>query len=196
MGYLNMENTFAIVSAAIKNRRSVKPAMMNGKRIPDYQVQSLLELADWAPTHGLTEPWRFKVYANPSDFCHQHAELYQQNTEPTNFVEGVYNNLYHQGDKASHVIITIMKRGDLPKIPVVEEIEATACAAQNILVGATALNIASFWSTGGMAQKPAMKEFLDLGPDDHVIGVLYLGYTDELPAGNRKILLEEKVTWL
>jgi nitroreductase len=43
--------------------------MMNGKKIPDEQITSLFELADRAPTHGLTEPWRFIVYADPAAFC-------------------------------------------------------------------------------------------------------------------------------
>jgi len=191
-----MDNIFATISTIIKNRRSVKAQTMNGKRIPDYQVQSLLELADWAPTHGLTEPWRFVVYANPSDFCHEHARLYKEHTPAENFVEASYNNFYSQGDKASHVIIAIMKRGDLPKIPVKEEVEAVACSIQNILLGATALNIASFWSTGGAITKPAMKDFLGLGEHDQVAGVIYLGYTDEHPQGTRKVPIEEKVKWL
>jgi len=170
--------------------------MMNGNKIPDEQVKALLELADWAPTHGFTEPWRFTVYSNPPEFSHQHAEMYKRNTDAENFVEAVYNNLFHQGDKASHVIITIMKRGDLPKIPVIEEIEAVACAIQNMLLGATALDIASFWSTGGMALKPAMKDFLNLDEDDHLIGIVYLGYADEFPPGSRKIPLEVKVKWI
>src|ERR1700744_5022826 len=119
-----MDNTFSIISTTIKNRRSIKAQMMNGKRIPDYQVHSLLELADWAPTHGYTEPWRFTVYSNPQEFCHQHAELYKQNTPAADFVEGVYSNLYNQGNLASHVILVTMKRGNLPKIPVREETEA------------------------------------------------------------------------
>jgi nitroreductase len=89
-----------------------------------------------------------------------------------------------------------MQRSDLGKIPVSEEMEAVACSIQNILLSATALGIASFWSTGGMALKPAMKDFLQLGPDDHVVGVVYLGYVDEAPAGKRTIPLEKKVTWL
>jgi len=190
-----MDNIFATISTVIKNRRSIKPVMMNGKRIPDYQVHSLLELADWAPTHGYTEPWRFTVYSNPPEFCHQHGELYKQNTAPADFVEAVYNNFYHQGDKVSHVIITTMQRGNLPKIPVIEEIESTSCAIQNILLGATALGMASFWSTGGMIQKQAMKDFLQLRQEDHVAGVIYLGYADEHPAGNRTVPLEEKINW-
>jgi nitroreductase len=191
-----MDHTFSIISSIIKNRRSIKPVMMNGMKIPDDHVRSLLELADWAPTHGFTEPWRFVVYANPTEFCHQHAELYKQNITAENFDKAVYNKLFEQGDNASHVIIAIMRRGNLPKIPVIEEVEAVACAVQNILLGATALGIASFWSTGGMALRPPMKTFLSLGEDDHLISVLYLGYADKQPSGSRIIPLEEKIKWI
>jgi nitroreductase len=190
-----MNTDFFIISTIIKNRRSIKPVMMKGNKIPSEQIKSLLELANWAPTHGFTEPWRFVVYATPPEFCRHHAEMYKQNTDAENFVEAVYNNLFHQGDKASHVIIALMRRGDLPKIPVVEEIEAVSCAIQNILLGATALGIASFWSTGGLALKPPMRAFLHLGAEDHLVGVLYLGYTDEHPKGRRQIPIEEKIKW-
>jgi len=191
-----MDHIFSTISTIVKNRRSTKPVMMNGKKISDNQIYSLLELADWAPTHGFTEPWRFVVYANPAEFCHQHAELYKQNIAAENFDKAVYNKLFTQGDKASHVIIAVMKRGKLPKIPVVEEVEAVACAVQNILLGATALGIASFWSTGGMASKLPMKNFLSLGEDDHLIAVLYLGYADQYPVGTRIIPLGDKIKWI
>src|ERR1700712_1054424 len=135
-----MDNTFSTLSAIIKNRRTIKPFMMNGNKIPDEQITALLELANWAPTHGLTEPWRFVVYTEPPTFCLQHAEMYKADTDVESFNESVYNNLKQQGDKASHVIIAIMKRGTLSKIPVFEEMAATACAVQNLLLGATALN--------------------------------------------------------
>jgi len=191
-----MTDDFSTVSTIIKNRRTIKPFMMNGHKIPDEQVAGLLELADWAPTHGLTEPWRFVVYADPTEFCSVHAEMYKANTSWDDFSEGVYDNLKHQGDKASHVIIAIMKRGNLPKIPAFEEMAAASCAVQNLLLGATALNIASYWGTGGMALKPAMKEFLDLGDNDQVIGVLYFGYAGEQPEGRRNTPLTEKVKWI
>lgn len=190
-----MNDQFNTIRDIINNRRSVKPFMMNGGKITDAQVQSLLELADWAPTHALTEPWRFIVYANPSDFCHQHAELYRLNTPADEFIQGSYDNLYTQSDKVSHVIVTVMQRGNLAKIPVFEELAATAAAMQNILLGATALSIASFWNTGGMVLKPAMHSFLKLRDEDQVMGVIYLGYADEYSKGVRKVPLSEKVIW-
>ena len=191
-----MDSKFSEIAAIIKNRRSVKAQAMNGNKIPNGHIAALLELADWAPTHANTEPWRFIVYENPVEFCRLHADLYEQNSMGDKFEQATFDKLLHQGDKVSHVVIAVMKRGSLPKIPALEEIAATSCAIQNILLGATVLNIASFWSTGGMALKPAFKAFLNFGEDDQVLGILYLGYADELPEGKRNIPIEEKIKWV
>jgi nitroreductase len=191
-----MNDNFTHIAKVIEHRRTIKPFMMNGHKIPNGHVAALLELADWAPTHGYTEPWRFVVYETPAEFCSVHANLYKENTPANDFNEGTFNNLSAQGDKASHIVIAIMKRGNLPKIPAFEEMAATACAVQNLLLGATALNIASYWGTGGMALKPAMKIYLGLGDEDQVVGILYLGYADEHPAGKRTVPLEDKVNWI
>ncbi len=190
-----MTELFANISEIIKDRRSVKPFMMNGSKIPDEQVRALLELANWAPNHGLTQPWRFVVYSKPVDFCQQHAALYKENTPESEYIQGTYDNLYTQGTKVSHAIVAIMERGNLPKIPVFEEEWAAAAAVQNILIGATALNIASFWSTGGIILRPAMHKFLSLRDEDRIMGVIYLGYADEYPKGMRKVPITEKIEW-
>ncbi|MCC9165739.1 nitroreductase family protein [Pontibacter harenae] len=193
-----MNEQFATIQDIIQKRRTVKPPQMNGQRVPDEQVQQLLALADWAPTHANTEPWRFKVYAGDKvqEFCLSHAKLYKQQTDTEKYLEFNYEKLLHMGDSASHLIVTYMRRGDLPKIPPLEEIAATSCAIQNLLLGATALGIASYWGSGGMAYHPAMKEMLQLREEDVVLGILYLGYTDkEVPAGKRIVPLEEKVEW-
>ncbi|MFI5196410.1 MAG: nitroreductase family protein, partial [Chitinophagales bacterium] len=72
-----------------------------------------------------------------------------------------------------------------------------AAAIQNILLGATALGISSFWSTGGMTHTTALKEHLGLATDDIIMGLIFLGYSDE-PAkeGVRNIAINEKVSWV
>ena len=66
----------------IRERRSVKPSLMNGKKISPAIIQQLLALADWAPTHGRTEPWRFIVFSGNglAQFSQQHADLYKNHT--------------------------------------------------------------------------------------------------------------------
>ncbi|WP_276496436.1 nitroreductase family protein [Pontibacter litorisediminis] len=194
-----MNDTFESLARVITLRRTTKPPKMNGQRIPDTQVQQLLELADWAPTHGHTEPWRFIVYADAAvkGFCQQHAALYEQNTPADKFLNEKYEKLLHMGEKASHVVVAYMRRGDLPKIPELEEIAATSCAIQNLLLGATALNIASYWGSGGMAYHPSMKKHLQLREQDVVLGILYLGYAENAAhEGKRTVPLPEKVTWV
>ena len=192
---ITMDTTFSAIANNIKNRRTIKPSTMNGNKIPNGHIASILELADWAPNHGNTEPWRFIVYEDPKVFCAQHAEIFKAANPGESFNPTTYTNLSNQGNNASHAIIAYQKRGDLPKIPVFEEIIATSCAIQNLLLGATALNIGAFWSTGGMALKPAFAAHFNLGSEDSVLGVLYLGYTEEHPEGKRKIPVEEKITW-
>ena len=122
------------VQNLIRNRRSCKPALMNGKKIDDAIIYDLLELADWAPTHGHTEPWRFVVFANDAvkQFSKDHAEMYKANTPPDKFETAKYEKLLHNIENASHVIAVYMKRGNNPKITLIEEICATAAAVQNI----------------------------------------------------------------
>ena len=194
-----MNDTFEIVSAAIAGRRTIKPAQMNGRIIPDELIHQLLALANWAPTHGNTEPWRFFVWAGrekTDEFCRQHAALYRQHTPPQSYNEGAVDKLTNMGNNASHVIIAAMRRGTLERIPVLEEIAAAAAAVENLLIGASAAGIAAYWGSGGMVLKPAMNDFLDLREEDLVLGALYLGYSDVVKKGSRVTPAEMKVSWM
>lgn len=172
---------------------------MNGKSIDDSTIQQLLELADWAPTHGHTEPWRFVVYGGEKvkEFCNDHASLYKANTPEEKFMHATYDKLQRQGDLVSHIILVYMKRGNNPKIPVLEEIAAASCAVENVLLGASTLNVAVLWGSGGMTHHPAMKQYLNLAEEDVVLGILYLGYTDDQVAkeGRRIVPAADKITW-
>jgi nitroreductase len=187
------------VKQIIKLRRTVKTDKMNGREINDQIINELLALADWAPTHARTEPWRFIVFSGDGvkQFARTHAELYKSNAPEGTFTTQKYDNLDKQGDNASHVIVAWMKRIPNHKIPEMEEIAATSSAVQNILLGATAEGIASFWSTGGMALHPAFHAHFNLGEEDKIVGILYLGYTDEpFKEGSRLIPLSEKIEWV
>lgn len=186
------------IESVIKNRRTVKPQAYNGKLIDSGSMDKLLQAANWAPTHGLTEPWRFVIFDGQGiqRFCRDHAELYKANTEPDRFMQASYDKLKNQGDNASHIIAVFSKRGPKANITELEEICATAAAVQNMLLTAEDLGIASFWSTGGQILKPAMKQYFQLKDEDQIIGLIYLGYSDQPKSEGRRLTpLEEKVMW-
>lgn len=194
-----MNEAFETVKDIITRRRTIKPDQMNGRKIEDAVIEQLIALADWAPTHGRTEPWRFYIYGGDkvATFCNDHAGLYKSATPEESFMAGTYDKLAHMGDQASHVIIAVMQRGNLPKIPQLEEIAATSAAIQNMLLGAEAQGIAVYWGSGGMVYKQAMKDYLGLREEDIVIGALYLGYSDlPLKEGVRNTPLAEKIKWM
>jgi nitroreductase len=188
----------ADIGEIIRYRRSIKPEKMNGRVIPDDTVLELLSLADWAPTHARTEPWRFIVMGNDRvrQFAQRHADLYKAYADPASFTQLKYQNISKLGDNVSHIIIAWMKRVPTHKIPEIEEICATAAAVENLLLAATSKGIASFWSTGGMTHHLSMHNEFNLGEEDRILGLLYLGYSDEpFKEGNRMIPLSDKIEW-
>ncbi len=46
----------------IRKRRTIKPPMMSDAPVEEEDLRAILENANWAPTHGKTEPWRFVVF--------------------------------------------------------------------------------------------------------------------------------------
>jgi nitroreductase len=193
------QNLIESIQKIIRERRTTKLAQMNGKLIDNEKIIQLIELADWAPTHGRTEPWRFFVFegANLKQFGQKHGELYWENTPVEKQNPLTREKLEQAVNNASHLIISVMKRGTNPKISVLEEIAATSAAIQNMLLAASAMGIAAIWNTGGMAHHSSLKKYLGLSEEDHVMGLIYLGYTDEpAVAGVRNIPLSEKIKWM
>ncbi|KAH8054582.1 hypothetical protein JL721_10466 [Aureococcus anophagefferens] len=59
--------TPASVGALMRARRSIFPKdFASDPQIPREAVERALACANWAPTHGKTEPWRFVVFEGPS----------------------------------------------------------------------------------------------------------------------------------
>lgn len=189
-----------IVRGIIKKRRTTAPEDFNGRSVDSQIVQEILEAANWAPTHGITEPWRFIVYGpkKVKDFGQLHADLYKKHTPADQFLEKKYETILHKSDKASHVIVTYLKRTDRKNIPLQEEIASVACAVQNMLLVATSHNVASYWGTGGMCYHPSIKEAFGLEEEDVMIGFIFLGkiLNDDLPDGKRITPITDKVKWM
>lgn len=188
------------VNTLIRARRSVFPPKYSGEPVSDEEVMGLMENAHWAPTHGKTEPWFFKIFTGEGlkRFAEAHAELYKAHTPEADFKIDKYKKLANKPLMASHLIAICMKRGNNPKIPQIEEIEATACAVQNLHLTATAMGLAGYWSTGGMTYHESMREWLGLGREDLCLGFFFLGrpQTDEWPKGSRQTDFQEKIEWI
>ena len=57
-----MRHNLSDVSALIKDRRSFAPEQCSERKVHRDVVEEILRAAIWAPTHGMTQPWRFTVF--------------------------------------------------------------------------------------------------------------------------------------
>lgn len=182
----------------VRHRRSVFPNQyVPGKQIPADIIQQILENATWAPSHGLTEPWYFTVFSGDGlkKFATFQSDLYKTEAGPA-FKEAKYLKLQQQPLLASHVISIGMKRSAEKKIPEIEEVEAVACAVQNIYLTITAYGLGGYWTTGGITYMAKAKSFFGLGDEDKLLGFFYVGYVADPPVPGVRRPVTEKVVWV
>lgn len=171
---MNLEQKY--INAIIRNRRSVYPKFYIEKEIPEVVLNQILENGNWAPTHRMTEPWRFILFRGAArkelgDFL---AAAYQKNTEPTAFSTMKYNKKRNNVLRSDCVIAICMQRDAKKSNPEWEEIAAVSCAVQNMQLTCSAYGIGCYWSTPKGILEGA--DFLQLPPGQKCLGLLYMGY--------------------
>ena len=144
------------------------------REVPEPLVARLCELATWAPNHKKTWPWRFALFTGG-------GRRRLGETMVADMIDAGF------GDEGKRVK-TLTKYLRTPATLVVgcaphdnemlhrENRDAVAAGIQNILLGATTLGLATFWSTPALTQPPGVLELCEFDPTDRIVGVIYLGW--------------------
>lgn len=184
-----MRHNLSDINDLIRDRRTIYPEQYSTRVVHKEIIENLLNNAIWAPTHGMTQPWRFKVYRGEarvklSEFL---SETYKSFAGEKNFDQAKYQKLKNRPLLASAVIAICMQRDKDEKIPEIEEVEAIACAVQNMHLTATGYGLGAFWSTPKFIYTSHANAFLGLGEKDKCLGFFYLGYPEiSWPKGQRR----------
>ena len=188
--------TIEEVHALLQNRRSVYPNQYLEKVIPDQLIKNILENANWATTHKLTQPWRFKVMKGEvqKKFGIFMAEKYRSINELESFSVAKYEKLKMNPQKAGAIIAICMQRDPKNRVPAWEEIAAVAMAVQNMWITASAYGIGAYWSTPDLLEH--FGEFEPLEDGEQCIGLFYMGYANIPNAHPPRTPMDEKVKWL
>lgn len=165
----------------LQSRRSVFPKSFIQGEISDEKIYALLEVARWAPTHKLTQPWYFEVFKGQAKdqlvrvqqmaFTNQKGESEQTDIKNAKFALNA--------QLSGAVMAIIMKRDPEKRLPEKEEICAVACAVQNIALHAQSLALGGYWSTGAACNLPEVRSYLNLREEDLQLGWFYLGNCTE-----------------
>ncbi|MBT8219018.1 MAG: nitroreductase [Bacteroidia bacterium] len=184
------------ISKIIRERRAIFPSQFNGNPINKKTLQLLLENANWAPTHKRTEPWRFHVITGSGlDRLGKYlAEKYREDPKGGVFSEMKYKKTKAKATQSSAVIAIVMHLDPKASIPEWEEIAATSMAVQNLWLSCAAAGIGTYWSSPSLFTKN--NTFLNLEQNEKCLGLMYLGYYDDMELTGKRKPIEDKVTWI
>lgn len=186
------------INELIKSRRTIYPEQFSERKVHREQIELILNNAQWAPTHGNTQPWRFHIFVDQglqklSTFL---GQTYLETTAKDDQNDAKLAKLIRRPLLSSVVVAVSMKRQTEEKILEIEEIEAVACAIQNMHLTSTAYGLGGFWSTPKLIYHQKMNVFLGIEEKDKCLGLFYIGYPSiDWPEAHRKPL-EYHSTWI
>lgn len=188
----------ADITELIHRRRAIFPKFyLPGQPIERSLIEQLLENANQAPTHKLTEPWRFIVFHSAesrqrlSDYLEQ---FYVTDTPPALFSEEKRIKSRENPLRAGAVIALCRHFDPANGLPEWEETAAVACAVENMWLSCTAANLGCYWSTPKAALQA--NEFLQLGTGDSCLGFFYLGWHNMPALPGKRRPVAEKTKWM
>ena len=189
--------TITEISDLIHRRRAIFPkTYIPGKPIGRAIIEQILENANQAPTHRLTEPWRFQVFHSEEsrkELSTYLSDFFQKNTAPENFTEEKMIKTRETPLLAGAVIAIIMRRDPEARVPEWEEIAAVAMAVQNMWLSCTAIHLGCYWSSPKAALEG--NKFLGLGEGERCMGLFYMGWHEMPEIAGKRGPISEKVVW-
>eukprot|EP00948_MAST-09A_sp_MAST-9A-sp1_P003018 g3018.t1 len=208
----------------IRHRRSVFPKDFlksdPNTKVPLAWIEEALSAANWSPTHGKTEPWRFVVCAGNAihkvldirdEVC---TKLYADDTAKLERHKKKMKSKREQWPRCSAIIFIIVKRVPNRKgkyMPEWEDIAAVSCAVQNLHLMFAARRhkgVGGYWTSGGQDSWLASKELRDLLKaenhdetigNDLVLGAFLLGMCSPAKIekySSKRGNISDKVMWL
>ena len=173
---------------------------MSDQEVSKDDLRAILENANWAPSHGLTEPWRFRIYRGGARkaLAETLGSLYERILPPDQQKPGKADKLREMATLAPVVMLVWMERQKIQRIAEIEEIAAVVCAVQNMHLSATARGLGAFWSTPPFIYEPEMNEWMGIAPEDRCLGIFYLGHpadSGSIPKSRRRPI-DDKVEWI
>lgn len=183
------------VLEAIRSRRSFKLNDLSPAAVDPGLIGRMLEAANWAPSHGKTEPWRFVVFSGDARATIGEAlgRAYRDVTPDDQFTDVGFEATREKVWKAP-VWIALGVEPD-PSRPYWEELVAFGCAVMNLQLMACAQGLGCKWTSGKTAVHPLVAEAVGFGGGIELKGFLYIGRPAiDWPEGERGPI-EAKVRW-
>lgn len=182
------------VLKALTERRTV--GRVKKDEVPKAVLEQLIEAAGWAPSHYNTQPWKFIVMTGEGRnlLGEGYAKVYTASTGDTDAEK--LDKEAKKAFRAPVVIAAVCSPSDDPRAIIEEELAAAHAAVQNMLLAAHALGLGAIWRSGAPMYHQAMHEHFQLSDKEQLVGLVYIGYPELVPAAPSRRTVDESAVWV
>lgn len=180
-----------------QKRRTIFPQFLTDRPVARQTLETILENANWAPSHRQTEPWRFIVFrgAGRTSLADQYEERYRSMIAADQQDEKKIAKTRDKMLAADTVIAIVLHRDPQESVPEWEEIAAVAMAVQNLWLSLDEHELGGYWSSPGILTE-RYGGFPWLTDRERCLGIFYLGHHQAPDLPRRRGNWQEKVTWI
>jgi nitroreductase len=168
-GSVDPLSSFETIASLRRSSLRVDP----DRAIPDELIDRLIAVSATAPNHRRTFPWRFRIITGEGRA--ELGEALALDLIETGQPEAKIEKARSKYLRAPVLIAVASIAGEDPTMTA-ENRDAVAAAIQTLLLGATAADLASYWSTGAAMTSVRLREFCGFDETDTIVGLLYLGW--------------------
>lgn len=148
--------------------------------LPRETLLEVLAAARFAPTHHMTEPWRFRVLGPETLAALKELAGEKEATKL---------------DRAPTLVVaTAALTGDL--VSDEEDVCATAAAIELVLLAATERGLATYWRTPPVLRTPPGRSAVGIPAGERFLGLIHFGAPERDPAPRERRPVESYVEFL
>ncbi|QDS33281.1 nitroreductase [Brevibacillus brevis] len=176
-----MESTLYPIAQAIRDRRTIKK--FKPDPIPLALIRELLDVAVWAPNHGLREPWRFVLYMEEGKRV---------------VVDAILQNAMKKRDpelllRVPAYLFVIVNEDSRQRER--EEDYAAACTLiQNFQLAAWERGLGVVWKTEPFTYQGGFLQAVGVRGEEKLVGMLQLGFPEVIPEARARTAANDKLT--
>lgn len=136
-------------------------------------IQDILTAGMRAPDHGALTPWRFTVVKDSG--LEKLSKIFKTAVISDGADEVKIQKAQNMPFRAPLIIIVSSKCQQHLKVPKQEQLIAAGCSVHAMQMAATAFGLGAMWRTGELSYHPLVKERLNIGLHEEIVGFLYIG---------------------
>lgn len=159
--------------ADLIRRRRTSMLVDKQRAVPNEMLRDMCELAQWAPNHKRTWPWRFAIAEGEArarlgnviaDAMHAHGDpLEKVDKARTKYL------------RTPVTLVVGSSPGDSP-LRTAENRDAVAAGIQILLLAATDQGLASYWGSCPKGANDVVAELCGFEPGTHISAMIYIGW--------------------